>query len=386
MQLEQHRLGRLAHEPQLSGCRVVPEPLARYRGARRVEQRVERDDRVVGHDFLRRASRQDREAAEACSPCALKEREPNGGVVGDDRRGTSPERGGDGSLLPRADVERRERESGAVLASARAAGGSPSCSASACSSARARSRTSPARSASVERSRSAVRAASAASIASRSSTATSLGGCGSGWAAPRRESARAEPSPTRHGAPGARSHPEPDTERRPQPPGDPPRVGELLLGAGAIGEQPLEASLCASPREAAASRRCSISARRAPEWSRSSCAIRAWMPAMSTASFSARSAAVAWSASGRKRLRTSSSTSRARSTCSATRESFSSARCRRLLNFPSPLLPPQRNGDPPAATRAPARPCPGPRSSAWRRRAPRPRGSQPGRCGEPTRR
>jgi hypothetical protein len=38
----------------------------------------------------------------------------------------------------------------------------------------------------------------------------------------------------------------------------------------------------------------------------------------------------------RKRLRTSSSTSRARSTCSATRASFSSARCRRLLNFPSP--------------------------------------------------
>ena len=47
---------------------------------------------------------------------------------------------------------------------------------------------------------------------------------------------------------------------------------------------------------------------------RSSCAIRARNAAISIASFSARSAAVAWSASGRSRLRTSSSTSFARST------------------------------------------------------------------------
>ena len=58
--------------------------------------------------------------------------------------------------------------------------------------------------------------------------------------------------------------------------------------------------------------------------------------AISTASFSARSAAVAWSASGRSRLRTSSSTSFARSTWIATRASLSSARCLRRLNLPSP--------------------------------------------------
>ena len=54
------------------------------------------------------------------------------------------------------------------------------------------------------------------------------------------------------------------------------------------------------------------------------------------ASFSARSAAVACSASGRRRLRTSSSRSRARSTCIATRASFSSARWRRSLKRPRP--------------------------------------------------
>ena len=64
--------------------------------------------------------------------------------------------------------------------------------------------------------------------------------------------------------------------------------------------------------------------------------MRARSEAISTRSFSARSAAVACSASGRSRLRTSSSTSRARSTCSATRASFSSARWRRRLNLPSP--------------------------------------------------
>ncbi len=54
------------------------------------------------------------------------------------------------------------------------------------------------------------------------------------------------------------------------------------------------------------------------------------------ASFSARSAAVAWSASGRRRFRTSASTSRARSTWIPTRFSFSSARCWRRLNLPRP--------------------------------------------------
>jgi hypothetical protein len=64
--------------------------------------------------------------------------------------------------------------------------------------------------------------------------------------------------------------------------------------------------------------------------------MRARRRAISTASFWARSAAVAWSASGRSRFLTSASTSRARSTSTATRASFSSARCRRALQRPSP--------------------------------------------------
>ena len=64
--------------------------------------------------------------------------------------------------------------------------------------------------------------------------------------------------------------------------------------------------------------------------------MRARSPAISSTSFSARSAAVACSASGRSRLRTSASTSFARSTWIPTRASFSSARWRRRLNLPSP--------------------------------------------------
>ena len=64
--------------------------------------------------------------------------------------------------------------------------------------------------------------------------------------------------------------------------------------------------------------------------------MRARSFAISPRSFSARSAAVACSASGRSRFLTSSSRSRARSTCVATRASFSSARCRRALKRPRP--------------------------------------------------
>src|SRR5207244_2229941 len=52
--------------------------------------------------------------------------------------------------------------------------------------------------------------------------------------------------------------------------------------------------------------------------------------------FSARSAPLAWSASGRSRALTSASRSRARSTWTCTRANFSSALCRRCLNLPSP--------------------------------------------------
>ena len=58
--------------------------------------------------------------------------------------------------------------------------------------------------------------------------------------------------------------------------------------------------------------------------------------AISPPSFSARCAALAWRASGRSRFLTSASMSRARATSCPTRASFSSARCRRRLNFPKP--------------------------------------------------
>ncbi len=83
-------------------------------------------------------------------------------------------------------------------------------------------------------------------------------------------------------------------------------------------------------------RRLSPASRRAASRARSSEAIAAATRATSSPSFAARSAAVAWSASGRSRFRTSSSRSRARSTWIATRASFSSARCRRCLNRPRP--------------------------------------------------
>ena len=115
------------------------------------------------------------------------------------------------------------------------------------------------------------------------------------------------------------------------------RLGERLLGASALGEQRLERRLglpLLRRRSRATAPRPSRSA--ASSDARSSVAIPARSPAISTPSFSARSAAVAWSASGRRRLATSASTSRARSTCIATRASFSSARWRRRLNFPRP--------------------------------------------------
>ena len=77
--------------------------------------------------------------------------------------------------------------------------------------------------------------------------------------------------------------------------------------------------------------------------------MRARSEAISPTSFSARSAAVACSASGRSRFLTSASTSRARSAWIATRCSFSSARWRWRLKRPSPaassIISRRRSGD-----------------------------------------
>ena len=114
-------------------------------------------------------------------------------------------------------------------------------------------------------------------------------------------------------------------------------IGQLLLGPLALGDERgdllVEHAALLGGRDAAplGLRR---GARRAR--ARSSVAIAACRRAISTPSFSARSAAVACRASGRSRFLTSSSRSRARSTWMPTRASFSSARCRRRLKRPSP--------------------------------------------------
>ena len=115
------------------------------------------------------------------------------------------------------------------------------------------------------------------------------------------------------------------------------RVGELLLGPAALLEQRLERAPRACLRGQRPPRsRLPRRPRAARELRESSSATRARSGRSRRASFSARSAAVACSASGRSRFFTSASTSRARSTWIATRASFSSARWRRRLKRPEP--------------------------------------------------
>ena len=103
-------------------------------------------------------------------------------------------------------------------------------------------------------------------------------------------------------------------------------IRELVLGSRPVRQESFEPRLGAAPRERGVVSSTLDLLRRRPASSRSSSATRAWSDAISIASLSARSAAVAWSARGRRRFRTSSSTSFARSTCTATRASLSSAR------------------------------------------------------------
>ena len=152
----------------------------------------------------------------------------------------------------------------------------------------------------------------------------------------RRAAAARARRPTRGAARAARSRPAGGRGRR-----APPRARRRRRRARPRPAGAPRAARSASPaRCAARSRRRRGAPRRRrgarSTAARSSCAIRARNAAISTASFSARSAAVAWSASGRSRLRTSSSTSFARSTWVPTRASLSSARCLRRLNLPSP--------------------------------------------------
>ena len=152
---------------------------------------------------------------------------------------------------------------------------------------------------------------------------------------PRRAALRARRA-TRSGRTGAPPHPAAGRARRARP-----RARRRHPRARPPPPRAPRGPPTAAPASSGARARLRFAARRpppcAPRAPRGRATRRARASvAISPASFSARSAAVAWRARGRSRLRTSSSTSRARSTWVATRASFSSARWRRRLNFPSP--------------------------------------------------
>ena len=199
-------------------------------------------------------------------------------------------------------------------ASARAAGGRPSRSASVRSSAASRVRASDSASASSSRSFDAARRARGSVCCGT----PQLGAVGERLLRGRQP--RAQPGdrlePKRQPLPGAAQAVErggrllaPCPPRRSAPPR--PRSARASSASSR--------SLTWRRASPAAVRRSSPSASRPPSAARSSCAIRARSEAISPTSFSARSAAVAWSASGRSRFLTSASTSRARSTWIATR-------------------------------------------------------------------
>ena len=115
LELEQDGLCGLAHEPELAPRRVVAEALGRHRRRGDLEQLVERHDGKLRHELLRRASCEHCQASEARCSSALQQREPDGRVVCEHGRRTRPQRGGDRALGARRDVEFGQGEASAVL-------------------------------------------------------------------------------------------------------------------------------------------------------------------------------------------------------------------------------------------------------------------------------
>ena len=111
---------------------------------------------------------------------------------------------------------------------------------------------------------------------------------------------------------------------------------QLLLGTPRSARTPSSSSSRRLRSCSAWARRPSTAARRSSRGATLPADRRARIRSISCTSFSARWAAVAWSASGRSRFRASSSSALALSTWIATRASFSSARWRRCLKLPSP--------------------------------------------------
>ena len=115
LELEQHRLGGLAGEPELAALRVVAVALARDRRNLRLEQLVLRHDGQLVDELARIASGEDAERAEAGGRRALEqlERRLRGGR--DECRRTRAERRGDRALAARLDRQQGKREPLALL-------------------------------------------------------------------------------------------------------------------------------------------------------------------------------------------------------------------------------------------------------------------------------
>ena len=321
LQLEQHRLGRLAREPELAALagrsRGPRASTARAWSRRAVAQARRRGGRRRGS-----AAAAGRGRTRFPSPRvagSLEQRQRLGAVVARRRRGAAAERGRDRPLVPRLDVDERQREPRAL---ARRAPAPPE----ACLPARRAQRSSGGEPLAATLRSSARRALAASGSSPGAASGTCLA-----------ELARAASAPPRGGARAARrrSAAGRGPGRALAPAGG---VGELLLGALALGEQRLERLSTRALRATRASRRLRRPrSRRSRSAARSSCRDprhaarrsrrRASRPARRR-SPAARAAAAACAPRPRRR-------GRARPAC-ATRASFSSARCRRRLKRPSP--------------------------------------------------
>ena len=110
LELEQHRLGGLAREPELAALRVVAVALARDGRNLRLEQLVLRHDGQLVDELARIASREDAQRAEAgrCGPLEQLERRLR--RRRDERGRTCTERRRDRALAARLDRQQRESE------------------------------------------------------------------------------------------------------------------------------------------------------------------------------------------------------------------------------------------------------------------------------------
>jgi hypothetical protein len=109
LELQPHRLGGFAGEPELATVRVVTEALGSDRGNRRVQELFLRDDRKLV-DEGGRITRQHDDVAQTGRTRTFRQCECRPRVAGDERRRAVSERRGDRPLAARLDVEQRERQ------------------------------------------------------------------------------------------------------------------------------------------------------------------------------------------------------------------------------------------------------------------------------------